>query len=110
VPIVVGSDRPFRPAAVYGFHGVTTLRELELVGEAGLSPAEVLAAATRVPAEMLGLAGGIGTVEVAKRADLVIGRADPLRDLRALRIVEWTVRDGIARTPREWMAEGTVVR
>lgn len=105
VPIVVGSDTPFRPAIIYGFHGARTLREIELVSEAGLSPAEVLQAATRVPAEMLGLAGEIGTIEVGKRADLVVVRADPLADLRALRAIEWTVRDGVARTPRQWIAE-----
>jgi imidazolonepropionase-like amidohydrolase len=105
VPIVVGSDTPFRPAIAYGFHGVSTLRELELVGGAGLSPAEALQAATRVPAEMLALAGEIGTVEVGKRADLVVVRADPLSDLRALRTVAWTVKDGVARTPQEWIEE-----
>ena len=104
VPIVVGSDAPFRPSAVYGFHGVTTIREIELVGEAGLSPAEVLQAATRVAAEMLGLDAEIGTVEVGKHADLVVVREDPLEDLRALRTIEWSVRRGVARTPAEWMA------
>lgn len=71
---------------------------------AGLSPAEALAAATRIPARMLGLEREIGTVEVGKRADLVIVRGDPLADLRALRAVRWTVRDGVARTPAQWMA------
>jgi imidazolonepropionase-like amidohydrolase len=104
VPIVVGSDSPYDPWAVYPFHGPTTLREIELVGEAGLSPMEALEAATRVSAEMLGLADEIGTVEVGKRADLVVVRGDPLRDLRALRNVQWTVRDGVARTPEQWMA------
>jgi cytosine/adenosine deaminase-related metal-dependent hydrolase len=104
VRVVVGSDAPFRPSALYAFHGPTTLREIELLGVAGLSPAEALAAATRVPAEMLGLGDEIGTVEVGKRADLVVVRGDPLRDPRALRTVEWTVRDGVARTPAEWIA------
>ncbi len=104
VRVVIGSDAPFRPSAVYTFHGPTTLREIELAGGAGLSPAEALEAATRIPAEMLGLQSEIGTVEVGKRADLVIVRDDPLADLRALRTVRWTVRDGIARTPAQWMA------
>ena len=59
--------------------------------------------ATRIPAEMLGLGDEIGTVEVGKRADLLIVRGDPLEDLRALRQVLWTVAGGVARTPEEWM-------
>ncbi|MGH7785343.1 MAG: hypothetical protein ACRERC_00660 [Candidatus Binatia bacterium] len=52
---------------------------------------------------MLGRQAEIGTVEVGKRADLLIVDGDPLTDLRALRRVRWTVRDGIAKTPAEWM-------
>jgi imidazolonepropionase-like amidohydrolase len=103
VPIVVGSDSGNGPIVPYLFHGLTTLREIELLGGAGLSPAQALAAATRTPASMLGLASEIGTVEPGKRADLVIVRGDPLRDLRALRTPLWTVKDGVAHTPSEWM-------
>lgn len=105
VPIVVGTDAPSPwDMAVYHFHGPTTLREIELLGQAGLPPLAALVAATRTPAEMLGLAHELGTVEVGKRADLLIVGADPLEDLRALRMIRWTVRDGVAHTPEEWMA------
>ena len=104
VPIVVGSDSGNGAIVPYLFHGLTTLREIELLGGAGLSPAEAIAAATRTPARMLGRSGEIGTVEPGKRADLVIVRGDPLMDLRALRDVVWTVKDGVAHTPAEWMA------
>ncbi len=103
VPIVVGSDSGNWPIDPYQFHGPSTLREIELLGEAGFTPLDVIAAATRVPAEMLGLAHELGTVEVGKRADLVIVRKDPLRSLRALRTIRWTVRDGVARTPSRWL-------
>jgi hypothetical protein len=103
IPIVVGSDSGNSPLMPYLFHGLTTLREIELLGGAGLSPAEAIAAATRTPSRMLGLASEIGTVEPGKRADLVIVRGDPLKDLRALRSVLWTVKDGVAHTPAEWM-------
>ncbi len=105
VPIVVGTDAPSPwDFAVHHFHGPTTRWEIELLGQAGLSPEAALAAATRTPAAMLGRAHELGTVEVGKRADLVIVRGDPLADLRALRTIRWTVRDGVARTPEEWMA------
>lgn len=103
VPIVMGSDSGNWPMIPYEFHGPTSLREIELLGEAGLKPYEALAAATRVAAAMLGQEDEIGTVEVGKRGDLVVVRGDPLRDLRALRNVQWTIRNGVSRTPRQWM-------
>jgi imidazolonepropionase-like amidohydrolase len=104
VPIVVGSDSGNWPIVPYQFHGPTTLREVELLWRAGLPPSAALAAATVVPAKMLALDGEIGTIEVGKRADLVVLRKDPLRDLRNLRAIRWTVHDGVARTPAGWMS------
>jgi len=75
------------------------------VGQAGLLPMAAIMAATRVPAEMLGLDNEIGTVEVGKRADLVIVHDDPLSDLGALRTVAWTIKDGTVHTPEEWMQQ-----
>jgi len=46
-------------------------------------------------------------VEVGKRADLVVLREDASRDVRAFRTVEWTIRDGVARTPAGWMGRRT---
>ncbi|HKE10219.1 MAG TPA: amidohydrolase family protein [Myxococcota bacterium] len=103
VPIIVGSDSGNWPIVPYQFHGPTTLREIELLGQAGFAPMDVIASATRTPATMLGLEQEIGTVTVGKRADLVIVRDDPLQDLRALRTVQWTIKDGVARSPSEWM-------
>ena len=103
----MGTDAPSPwPAAIYHFHGPQTLREIVLLGEAGLTPMAAIMAATRVPAEMVGLAGEIGTVAVGKRADLIVVRDDPLADLNALRTIAWTVRDGVAHTPEEWMRFG----
>ena len=104
VPLVVGSDGGNWPILPYQFHATSTHRELELLGEAGVPPQDVLAAATRVPARMLGRENEIGTLEVGKRADLVVVDGDPLSDLRALRRIRWTVKDGVARTPREWLS------
>jgi imidazolonepropionase-like amidohydrolase len=106
VPIVAGTDAPSPwPDAIYHFHGPQMTRELELVGEAGLSPVETIAAATSTPAKMLSLDSEIGTLAVGKRADLVLVAGDASRDLRTLRNVRWTIRDGIAHTPEEWMGE-----
>lgn len=102
VALVVGSDAG-NTSLLSQFHGTSTLRELELLAEAGLSAAEVLAAATRVPARMLGIETDVGVLEPGKRGDLVVLGADPLADARAFRTIRGTIKDGTARTPEEWM-------
>jgi imidazolonepropionase-like amidohydrolase len=105
-PVVAATDVPSPwPDAIHHFHGPQMAREVELLGEAGLSPLEAIAAATGTPATMLGLASEVGTLEVGKGADLVLVAGDASRDLQALRRVRWSIRDGVARTPEGWMAE-----
>jgi imidazolonepropionase-like amidohydrolase len=55
--------------------------------EAGLSPAQVIAAATRSAAEFLG-AKDLGALEEGKWADFVVLRGDPLSDIRNTRSIE----------------------
>ncbi len=105
VTLVMGSDSGNWPLFPYYFHGPTTWRELRMLAEAGLTPQEILRAATINPATLLGLSHEIGTVEVGKLADLVVVRDDPLVNVaQALRSVQYTIRAGVARTPEEWMA------
>ena len=85
------------------FHGYSTIREMEIMAAAGLPPMVVLQAATRLPAEMMGLEDEIGTVEVGKRADLIVLAEDPLVDTKALRSIQWTIKDGEPRPPVGWM-------
>ncbi len=87
------------------FHGPGMLRELELLVEAGIPPHAAIQSATRIPAEMLGLQDQVGTVRVGMRADLTVVNGDPLEDIRALRDIRWTVRDGELRTPAGWMGD-----
>jgi imidazolonepropionase-like amidohydrolase len=103
IPIVVGTDASNWPVFLSFFHGPSTIREIELLGNAGIPPMDVILSATRIPAEMMGLQNHIGTVEVGKRADLIVVRDDPLKDLSALRSLMWTIKDGESRTPEEWM-------
>ncbi len=103
VPIVMGSDTAHTPSAIYAFHGFNSLREIELLGKAGLTCEQAIKAATVTPAKMLGLSNEIGTIEIGKYGDLVIVRDNPLENLQALRSIQFTVKDGVARTPTEWM-------
>jgi imidazolonepropionase-like amidohydrolase len=76
--IMAGSDTP----EWFLGYGFTLHRELESLVAAGLSPYQALAAATRNPAEFLHALSEWGTIEVGKRADLVLLRANPLEDIR----------------------------
>ncbi len=86
VRIVAGTD-----GAVPGF---SLLRELELYVAAGLTPMQALQAATVVPARALGMAEEVGTVEVGKRADLLVLEGNPLTDISKLRRGRWVVVGG----------------
>ena len=76
--LVLGADAP----QVFNVPGFATLRELESLVAAGLTPYQALQAGTRNPAIALGVPDSFGTVAVGKRADLLLLDADPLADIR----------------------------
>jgi imidazolonepropionase-like amidohydrolase len=78
VRIAMGTD-----IGGYGY-GDTAL-ELELLVEAGLTPAEAIEVSTRRSSECLRLDKEIGTLEAGKKADLLIVDGDPLADITMLR-------------------------
>ncbi|MBI4544133.1 MAG: DUF3225 domain-containing protein [Gemmatimonadetes bacterium] len=82
-------------------HGPAIYLELEALQEAGLSPMQVLVAATRNGARAMGGLERFGTLEPGKDADLVVLDADPLEDIRNLRRVALVVRRGEIWTRRE---------
>jgi imidazolonepropionase-like amidohydrolase len=104
VPLVLGSDAPGWPVLIDMLPGYSTIRELELLADAGLSPEEALAAGTRLPAEMLG-SREFGTLEVGRSADLVVMSGDPLADVGAWRTVQYVMRAGELRTPGGWLED-----
>ena len=59
-----------------------------------MTPAEALRTATWNPAEYFEREDELGTVEAGKLADLVLLRANPLEDVRAVRQVEVVVANG----------------
>jgi len=87
VPILAGTDAndtPGTPSRVP--HGASLHHELELLADAGLSPLDVLLAATARPARYFGLTDR-GTIAPGKRADLLLVEEDPLIDIRATRSI-----------------------
>jgi hypothetical protein len=86
VGLLAGTDRDIaRPALA---------DELTLLAAAGLTPLEVLRAATLDPALYLAATDSLGAVAPGKLADLVLLDADPLRDIGAIRRVRAVVANG----------------
>jgi imidazolonepropionase-like amidohydrolase len=90
VPLLAGTDVGFLlicPGS--GLHD-----ELEHLVEAGLTPWEALRAATSEAARYLERDKDLGTVELGKRADLVLLDANPLDDIRNTRRIRAVVLNG----------------
>ena len=117
--VTTGSDSGF----IYKLFGFGYIRELELLQEAGFHPLEVLQAATMNGAELLGMADEIGTIELGKKADLVIIDENPIANFKVLygtghmRLndetdkaeqvggINYTIKDGIVYDAKQLLAD-----
>ncbi|MFQ5984611.1 MAG: amidohydrolase family protein [Alphaproteobacteria bacterium] len=98
VIVAAGSDA----GNIGTLHGPALHRELELMArEAGLAPMDVLVAATRGGARVMGMSADLGTLEPGKLADMVILNADPLADIRNTRGIHRVVKGGIVLDPED---------
>ena len=68
--------------------GVAFHREMQLLFEAGLSPVEVLVAATKNGAIAMRIEDQVGTIEEGKIANIVVLSADPTVDITNTRHIE----------------------
>lgn len=78
--IILGSDTGLEDHP-FGF---AEQKELQMMAEAGMTPAQVIVAATNRSAEFLGLSDR-GVIAPDKRADLLVLDANPLDDIRNMR-------------------------
>src|SRR5215469_3918782 len=89
VPLLLGTD-------TFGFAGVppgtSVHKELELLQESGLSPYDALRTATVNPAVFLGKPKQFGSIAAGTRADLLLLKANPLADPRAIQPMGVMVR------------------
>lgn len=75
-----GSDSGF----IYQIFGFGLIRELELLQEAGFHPIEVMRSATSLGAELLGIDEDTGSIDLGKRADLLVHDLNPLEDFKLM--------------------------
>jgi imidazolonepropionase-like amidohydrolase len=90
VPIVLGTDAG-NPLTL---HGPSVFVEMEAMAAAGMTPAQVLVAATRDAARAMGR-DDLGRVTAGCVADLVVLPTDPTADVKAWRGLTHVVRAGV---------------
>lgn len=87
VKLLIGSD-----SMPIGEMGVLEIEQFVI---SGLSEMETLIAATRNPAELMGLEDVLGTVEVGKLADIVVVDGNPLENISNVRNVRMVFKNGV---------------
>lgn len=97
VPIVMGTDAG-NPLTL---HGPSVYAELEAMQASGLTPMEVIVAATGAAGRALPRGDGLGTIEKGKVADILVLAADPVADIANVRRLEHVVRAGATRSVAE---------
>lgn len=96
IPFVAGTDN---------LAGFSLVRELELYVESGIPAVDALRAATLVPARVMKREKELGTVAPGKLADVILVDGDPTADIRTIRRVVLTVKDGTVYDPAKLWAE-----
>ncbi len=88
IPMLTGTD------GAMTLPGISLHQELELLVQAGLTPAAALQAATINPARALKQEQTLGSIEPGKQADLVILDANPLDDIKNTRKINTVIHQG----------------
>lgn len=92
-PILLASDFPGSPSYA-NQPGLTTFQEMKAMANAGLSPAQVLATATINNAKQFKMDADYGTVQVGKKANLLVLERNPLASVEAWDSIETVILDG----------------
>ena len=95
-----GSDGVFEA----GIAGFADQRELEMLVEAGFTPAQAIQIASLNGAQFLKEASRIGSLEVGKQANIMIVKGDPAKNIRDIENVELVFKDGIGYDSKRLIA------
>ena len=90
VPFGAGTDVPIN----LSIPGYSLHSELEMLVMAGLAPIDALAAATIKPAQYFSLEEEMGSIDIGKRADMVLLEANPLDDIRNTKRINLVISKG----------------
>lgn len=88
--VALGNDSGLLPGMEIGM----PMQEIEMMHAAGMSPMEVIVAATRHAAHVCNREDTLGTLEVGKIADILVVNGDPLVDLHTLTDVRLVIHRG----------------
>jgi enamidase len=99
--LVAGTDPTGSGGVIPGF---SNQRQIELLVEAGFTPAEAIKVATWNGAVYLGREKTIGSIAPGKQADLVVVNGNPLASVADVRKTEIVFRHGIAYDPARLIA------
>jgi imidazolonepropionase-like amidohydrolase len=91
VPLLVGADAQTIPGLAYGYSVHQEMLEFSALG---LTPYQILRAATVTPHELIGDSDRAGLIRTGHRADLVLLNTNPLIDIRNARDIAGVVVDG----------------
>ena len=93
IVIVLGTDSGAQPVRTQGF---SEHLELQLMVEAGLTPMQVIIAATNNGAKMLRINNKAGTLQKGMKADFIVLNGNPLEDIKQTRNIATVWKDGKA--------------
>jgi hypothetical protein len=95
VKLLFGTDTPSNEG-IGNPPGLNGRMELKRWSEAGIPLSQILRAATLDNAAAFGLSADLGSIEVGKRADLLLLRADPSKTIGAYDTIETILLNGVA--------------
>ena len=90
--IAFGTDSGATPYRIQGF---AEHRELQLMVQAGLTPMQVIRAATSINAKMLHIDEKTGSIQVGKQADLLVLDADPSQAIANTEKINLVLHNGV---------------
>ena len=70
------------------------IHEIEWMQEAGMTPMQIIVAATKNGARSCNMENELGTLEAGKLADVLVVDGDPLADIHALTSTHLILREG----------------
>lgn len=89
--VALGNDSGMLPGIEMGM----PMREIEMMQAAGMTPMEIIVAATRNAAHVCNRDDTLGTLEAGKIADILVINGDPLENLQALKDVLLVIHQGV---------------